>query len=162
MPTMIRSELSYDYGGRYRFVLTADLVVDLKRGMRGFHILQDGGTTWAQLDGDILTIFAGYAFDGCSPAIRIFGKWIGTPTPRRAVAAAAVHDTLRNYLHLPCITYNLKDTDEIFYNLLRECRFDFEDIYHGAVAGFCGRLYHLITASRPTAARCKCHPRPQP
>ena len=157
---MLRSELRYDYGGRYRFVLTDDLVVDLRKGMRGFHLLQDSGTTWATLDGDLLTIHAGYAFDGCSPAVRLFGKWLGTPTPPRAVAAAAVHDLLRSYLHLPCITYDLKDTDDIFYNLLHQADFDFEDIYHGAVAGPFGKLYHRLTRSRPTAARCKCHPRP--
>lgn len=155
--TSILSELSYQYGGRYRFVLTGDLVVDLNKGLRGYHILRDKETTWAILDRDQLTIFAGYAFDGCSPAFRVGGRWFGTPTPREAVAAAAVHDCLRGYLNLPCLDYTREDTDDVFHDMLKEAGFAFGDVYHGAVAGFWGDLYLKLTGNRPSEASCGCH-----
>lgn len=155
--TTVRTPVEYRYGGKYRFQLTADLVVDLNKGLRGYHILRDGATSWAILDRDKLTIFAGYAFDGCSPAWKILGKWYGTPTPRRAVAAAAVHDCLRGYLGLGCVGYTRKDTDDIFFDMLQAEGFLGSEIYHGAVAGFCGSLYIRLTAARPSKANCKCH-----
>ena len=159
-PTMTRilSELSYQSGGKYRFVLTGDLIVDLDKGLRGFHVLRDKDTTWAILDRDQLTIRAGYAFDGCSPAGKVFGRWFGTPTPRNAVAAAAVHDCLRGYLKLPCIGYTRKDTDDIFHDMLKTAGFPLGGVYHGAVAGPWGDLYMRLTGNRPSSANCKCHP----
>lgn len=157
--TRLLSEPSYAYGGKYRFTLTSDLVVRLDRGFRGYHELCDGGKTWAILDGDKLTIMAGYAFDGCSPAVRVFGRWVGTPTPRKAVAAAA-HDCLRGYMGLPCLPYDRKTTDEVFYDMLDAEGFEGRDIYHGAVAGFWGSTFIWLTRG-PSTANCKCHP-PKP
>lgn len=155
--TRVLSELRYDEGGRYRFVLTSDLVVHLNKGLRGNHVLRDGDTDWATLRGDTLTIFSGYAFDGCSPAWRVFGRWFGTPTPHNAVAAAAVHDCLRGYLGLPCLHYTRQDTDDVFWDMLKEAGFAMGDVYHGAVAGPIGSLYLRLTAARPNRATCKCH-----
>ncbi len=155
--TRILSELRYTSGGRYRFCLTADLAVDLGLGLNGNHVLRDGETDWAILRGDILTIFEGYAFDGCSPAWQIFGRWFGTPTPRKAVAAAAVHDCLRGYLGLDCLHYTRKDTDDVFWNMLKAEGFPMGGVYHGAVAGPIGSLYIRLTAARPNKANCKCH-----
>lgn len=153
----IQSPVDYEYGGKYRFVLRQDLVVNIKKGLQGFHILRDGKTAWAMLDCDTLTIFAGYAFDGCSPAWRIFGRWYGTPTPPCAVAAAAVHDCLRGYMRLACIGITRQDTDAIFYNMLKEAGFRASEVYHGAVAGPLGGIYLRLTGNRPSEANCKCH-----
>lgn len=155
--TSILSHVEYRYGGKYRFVLTQDLVVDLNKGLKGYHILRDGKTSWAILDRDQLTIFAGYAFDGCSPAWRFFGRWYGTPTPPAAVAAACVHDCLRGYLGLGCISYDRKATDDVFFDMLKTAGFKPAEIYHGAVAGPLGSLYLKLTGNRPSRANCKCH-----
>jgi len=156
--TRILSELRYTQGGKYRFVLTGDLVVHLNKGLRGDHIFRDGDTDWASLRGDTLTILAGYAFDGCSPAWQIFGRWFGTPTPHSAVAACAVHDCLRGYMGLLCVEYTRKDTDDIFFDMLKEAGFPVGSVYHSAVAGFWGNLYIQLTAARPQKESCKCHP----
>ena len=156
--TRVLSELRYQYGGKYRFELLADLVVDIDLGLSGRHALCDGDKQWASLDGDRLTILKGYAFDGCSPAMRLFGKWHGTPTPRNAVAAAAVHDCLRGYLGLDCTDYTRAATDDVFYNMLRDAGFPLGGVYHGAVAGFLGNLYIKLTAARPKTANCDTHP----
>ena len=57
---------------------------------------------WLRIDAQILEIAAGYAWDGCSPALRLPGGiWIGTPdgplgADGRPVAwrASLVHDAL--------------------------------------------------------------------
>ncbi len=156
--TRVLSTPVYQYGGKYRFKLLADLTVDIDLGLSGKHALYDGDRQWAMLDGDRLTIFKEYSFDGCSPSIRVFGRWFGTPTPKAAVVAAAVHDCLRGYLGLPCLDYTREDSDDVFYNLLRDAGFPLEGVYHGAVAGFWGSLYVKLTAARPNKARCVCIP----
>lgn len=150
----------YVEGGTYRFVFTSRLIVDLELGLKGSHSLCDGDHEWATLNGDILTILPGYAFDGCSPAIRLFGRWYGTPTPHKAVPAAGVHDALRGYLGLPCLAYTRKDTDDVFWDLLKDQGFPLGSIYHAAVAGPIGSLYIWLTASRPNLANCKSHQKP--
>lgn len=156
--TRILSDLRYRRGGKYRFTLTADLVVDLGKGYEGYHLLENAGTVWAILNGDTLTVFAGYAFDGCSPAWRIFGIWIGTPTLHSAVAASCAHDVLRGFLHLPCVPFNRDASDDIFFDILRSQDHRWRDIYHGAVSGRIGRLYSLIsrTPSQPKASCRSC------
>ncbi len=153
----IQSALRYTEGGRYRFTLDADLIVDLRLHLRGFHVLQDRGRTFAVLDDDQLTIRKGFAFDGCSPAFRIAGRWFGVPTPPSAVAAAATHDCLRGYLRLPCLCYSIGDTDDVFHSILEEQGCKLGDLYHAAVAGWPGRLYYRLTALGPSSARCRCH-----
>jgi hypothetical protein len=153
----ILSDLRYQYGGKYRFQLTGDLVVYLNKGWQGHHDLCDGETTWAILDDDKLTIMAGYSFDGCSPSIRMFGRWFGTPTPKKAVAASAVHDALRGYMGIKCLSYTRKDTDDVFFDMLKLSGFALGSVYHGAVAGPIGSLYSRLTSARPNNARCSCH-----
>jgi hypothetical protein len=156
--TKVLSDLRYDCGGRYRFVLSGDYVVGLGLGLKGYHELVDGRTVWATLEDDKLTIMAGYAFDGCSPAWRVLGKWYGTPTPRKAVGPAAVHDCLRGYMKLACLRITRKNTDDVFWNMLKAEGFQLGDVYHGAVSGPLGDVYSYFTAARPSKASCACHP----
>ncbi len=152
----ILSPVIYRRGGKHSFTLEGDLMVNLHKGYCGNHVLMDGGRVWAVLRGDILTIKAGYAFDGCSPAILFLGVWAGTPTPEAIVPAAAVHDVLRGYMKLPCVPFTRKDSDDIFYDMLREARFPLANEYHGVVSGVFGNLYIRMTAARPSAAKCGC------
>ena len=43
------------------------------------------------ISGSRIHLEAGYEYDGCSPAIRLFGKWHGIPGLKKA---SAVHDAL--------------------------------------------------------------------
>lgn len=153
----VLSDLRYTAGGRYRIVLDADLIVDLRLHLRGFHVLQDRGRTFAVLDDDQLTIRKGYACDGCSPAFRLAGHWYGVPTPRDAVAAAVAHDCMRGYMGLPCLHYSRKDTDAVFCGILEDEGFQLNELYHAAVAGLAGRAFHKLTGKRPASASCRCH-----
>lgn len=148
---MIEPETAY--GGKYRFVLTADFTVDLNKGWSGYHDFRDGDRRLAILDGDKLTIFAGYAFDGCSPAFSIAGYWFGTPTPPATVGPALVHDVLRQFMGLECAPYTRKDTDDIFYDLMVANKFPLAMEYHGAVSGLAGTIFIKLTR-RSKTLRC--------
>lgn len=154
--SLILSEVNYDYGGEYRFVLTSDLVVYLNKGIEGYHELVSDEIVRAVIKKDKLTILSGYAFDGASPAWRIFGTWYGTPTPRPVVPAAAVHDCLRQFMGLKCLGYSRKDTDDIFYSIMEEQGFLAGGIYHEAVAGIVGTLFMKLTW-RKSNCYCRNH-----
>jgi len=141
-------------GGKYRFQLIADFEIDLRKGWTGYHDFFDKDSRIAVLDGDKLTIMAGYAFDGCSPAFRIGGYWFGTPTPPATVAAALVHDCLRQFMGVKCAPFTRKDTDDIFYDILKAHKFPLADEYHGAVAGMAGTLFSKLTR-RPKTLHCR-------
>lgn len=56
---------------------------------------------WGEIEDGLITIHAGYAWDGCSPAIKVFGVWLGVPDGPlnpdgrpQAWAASLVHDFL--------------------------------------------------------------------
>jgi len=141
------------YGGKYRFVLAEDYALDLDMGWTGEHVFCDAGRTFATLNGSVMTIFAGYAFDGSSPAFKICGKWFGTPTPDSVVAAALVHDCLRQFMPLDCVPYNRKDTDDCFFNIMRANGWKATSIYHGAVAGIFGTIFIRLT-NKSTTISC--------
>lgn len=148
------SEPRYRFGGSSRIQLAGPLVADLRMGWTENHHLAESGTVWATLEGDILTIMEGYTFDGCSPCFKILGRYVGTPTPARSIAAAAIHDCLRQFLGQPCLEYNRKDTDDIFYNIMRSTGFRGAKIYHGAVAGFWGTMFMFLRS--PTQSKTHC------
>ncbi len=142
-------------GGKYRFTLLEDYTIKLDTGWSGRHDFYAGGELRARLRDDVLTVAAEYAFDGCSPAFRIMGKWIGTPTPKNAIAAALVHDVLRQFLSLECVPYSRRDTDAAFYNVLRDSGFWGRDVYHGAVNSWIGSLYAKIKGAE-AGIHCSC------
>lgn len=127
------SELVYVAGGDYRFRLTADYSLRLNTGWRGYHEFYDGDACWMILRDDVLTIKSGYSWDGCSPCWKVFGKWIGTPTPASAVVPSLIHDGLYQWLGVECAPWDKKDADAVFYNLMREHHFLLKGTYHGAV-----------------------------
>ena len=56
---------------------------------------------WGEIEDGHITIYRGYAWDGCSPAINIGGLWMGVPDGRlncdgrpQAFYASLVHDFL--------------------------------------------------------------------
>lgn len=143
----------------YRCELTADCVVDLRKGWRGSHEIQISDTLIVRIDDDRLTIPRGYASDLCSPAIKIYGRWIGTPTSHREALAAVVHDVTRQLLsyRLPCLPQiTRKLTDDLFFDFLSESESPFFRIYHRAVSGPIGTAFMILTAKKETRS-CKCH-----
>lgn len=141
---------------KYRAKLTADLVLDLGMGYRGYHVFAHEETRWGMLNNDVLTIFAGYASDLCSPGIYVFGVWLGTPS-RGMELEAFVHDFLRQFMSVPCVPWDRKSSDAIFYNagIMRGHNMKIK-VYHGAVAGKLGDLWMWLNKERPEVSCTIC------
>lgn len=143
MSAAAKSPFAYrTQSGKWRFVLTEDFTVHLSLFLRGSHLFVDRGLSIARLDGSLLTIFAGYAWDGCSGPL--------VPSPESTRAASCVHDCLYQFGQLPCAPWSREMADEVFFQLLRANRFPLAGIYFGAVAVF-GGLYRWFNR-RPSAS----------
>ncbi len=131
----------------YRAVLNRDMSVDLKRGYKGEHRFYDSSKLLATLTGDILVIKEGYASDLCSPAIKIGKHWYGTPSGECEAPAAFVHDCLRQVAtaKVKCCPWNRKESDRVFFDLLREAKSQWARLYFLAVSGVLGSLYLWLT-----------------
>lgn len=97
------------------------------------------------VDGE-MTIFPGYAWDGCTPNFSILGLFfIGTPDGHTYYAtgkpityyASLVHDAL--YQFRPVGTTR-KDADDLFYEILKKSQFQLAYVYYKAVRIF-GRFF---------------------
>lgn len=153
------SAFTWERSRKYRAITTCEVVVKLNRPQyRGSHRFVLDGRLLASLDNDILTIHEGYASDLCSPAIRIGKWWIGTPTSEREALAAIVHDVTRQLLasKLACIPWDRKDTDDFFFEFLKESNSWVSGIYHRAVSGLVGSLFMRLTA-RTYKMSCQNH-----
>jgi len=147
--------LSYRQDGEYRFQLTAPfhVRVDAFAG-RTYQDKQSFSTYTSSEAGEIsshpwltlgvsgdLTVSSGYAWDGCSPAAKMFGQWLGTPTPPSVRAACLVHDAL--YQFLDQNYWTRAEADAAFLALMQQAGFRLAPIYYGAVRIF-GGLHHLL------------------
>lgn len=106
-------------------------------------------TAWGDIetDGDFIKIhvFKDYAWDGCSPKIKlgssVLGMWDGFTHYKmlvpKAYFASLVHDIL--YQFLPKHKLTRKEADLIFYELLREAGFELPTFYYWGVRAF-GRV----------------------
>jgi hypothetical protein len=109
LPQIIGS-FSYreEAGGKWRFTLTAPLVIRFPSDWWGSYALADNaGKVWAWTDGRDWIIQTGYAWDGSSPKICIGGKYIGTPDFEETRAASCWHDCVGQFRHLPCVRSEL-------------------------------------------------------
>ena len=98
----------------------------------------------------VITIFASYAWDGCSPKLRLFDWFfVGTPDgtldlstgKAKAYFASALHDALYQFMDDPDMPFTRKEMDRIFLQLLCESRFSLRYVYWGAVRAV-GGIYH--------------------
>lgn len=83
---------------------------------------------WVEIEGGAMTIRAGYAWDGCSPAWTYLGWWVGVwdgplcPDGRPAAYfASLVHDALCQFA--PQIPIKRDATVALFGDMLRERKF---------------------------------------
>ena len=106
--------------GRWRYVLDQPFYFR-------HHLLDDISweCPWAVIADGVIKIRAGYAWDGCSPAIRLPGGiWIGPPDGPRgsdglpaAFHASLVHDVLCQYANT--VPLGADAVSQVFYDLLR-------------------------------------------
>jgi len=155
-PRIVSGEFNYRASYKYRAVLTYDVTVDLRKGYKGRHQFWSHGRLIATLVDDLLTIHEGYASDLCSPAVRVAGCWIGTPTGEGEELAAFVHDVARQLLGHPCAPWTRKDTDDLFWDFLTDGGSRVRRLYHFAVSSVIGSVFMALTA-RDKGITCSCH-----
>jgi hypothetical protein len=146
--------------GRWPFVLTNKLVVDLCLGLRGKHVFLERGVEIGRLNGDILTIHAGYASDGASPYFgNLCGLRIGTPSHRKTAPGFFTHDFLYQFGRLTCCPWTYAQADDALYNLMRWEGSVLAAPYHAAVS-ILGGLHRRITASPSLTIACLVNHKP--
>lgn len=124
----------------YRYVLEEDLttetagVVDV--GDRVLYYGDDKGRWWLRIGPHYkITVRDGYAWDGCSPKLAKIGPlWIGTIDTKRNMRASCVHDALCQFGAIEDFPYTRRQTDVVFYNLMKEDGFRLAGLYHWVVA----------------------------
>lgn len=106
-------------------------------------------TAWGDIEtgGSCIKLhaFKDYAWDGCSPKIKVgsnvIGIWDGFTHSKmlkpKTYFASLAHDLL--YQLLPKHNLTRKEADLIFYELLKEADFELPNFYYGAVRLF-GRV----------------------
>ena len=104
---------------------------------------------WGKIENGTLTIYKNYAWDGCSPKCKIFGKYIiGTPDgwfkgfryiKNWTRKASLVHDFLYQFSdYIFGLTRQI--ADYIFFMMLVELKFSLKYTYYTAVRIF-GKKY---------------------
>jgi len=140
------SEIHYASTASERARLTANFVVDLQKGYKGYHefaSLEEG--VFASLDDDILTLFKGFVWDLCSPSVYVRGRWVGTPTGSREAAGSCIHDAARRIYRLYCTPFDWKDTNDFFWDALALSGSHVKRTYYFAVSSFLGKAFSCFT-----------------
>lgn len=114
----------------------------------------DTNGTWLFISnaGEI-TVASGYAWDGCSPKIKVFDLWlIGTPDgilnistgQPKTYYASLIHDALCQFQNHPSMPYSRSEIDQIFLERLQQDGFKLAKCYYWAVRAF-GSVYNWFT-----------------
>ncbi len=113
-----------------------------KKNIPRLHISEDG----------VITIFKNYAWDGCSPKIRMFDwYYVGTPDGTmnkikgkpKTYFASLVHDALYQFMSHPEMPFKRSEMDKLFFELMRQSEYSLRGLYYVAVRVF-GGLYHRV------------------
>lgn len=114
--------------------------------------LDEAGQHWLSIGiSGRITVYKGYAWDGCSPAIKAFGKVWGTPdgaiNPRTGKPytyhASLLHDALYQFLDDHKMPYTREQIDRIFYRRMIRDSFPHAALYYNAVK-YLGGAYRQI------------------
>jgi len=89
---------------------------------------------WGVLNQKGLTIYKGYAHDGATPKIKIFGKVVGVWDGKNGCLedATRVHDILCQFNN----PLSRKEIDYIFYKMMKDVDFPFAWWYYIAVRSY--------------------------
>lgn len=119
--------------GRWRYVLTCDLIFRCPGKNFGSHMFADeSGRVWLIFDHEIIIITEEYAWDGASMA------------PDCPLMESALHDALLQFLCVACFPLTKKECDALFYDAMKLKGFWLRGVYHGAVRIF-GGIYSRLT-----------------
>jgi len=132
----ILSGFEFKNDPKYRFVLTKDFSFYVDLGQK-YHEYRNDGKTWAIYEDGVITIKAGYAWNGASPAYRVpifkFTFWLATPCPYSALIPTLIHDLSWQFAPLARCVWDFNKGNEMFYQAMTITKFLLRDIYHSAV-----------------------------
>lgn len=126
------------------FVLDEDLVWQSPIKPRdAAEFIDELGQVWLRIDDEgAITISKGYAWNGCSPTIKLLDwGYIGTPNGTlqsdtnqpKTYVASLVHDALYQFMDDPKMPYSRKQMDQMFLRLLKDTEFSLRYLYYGAL-----------------------------
>lgn len=126
----------------YLFTLDDYYQYDTGRPIDKPVMLFDRGKMWLMIDiAGVMTIAAGYSWDGCSPKYLIAGRIWGTPDGKidpvtklpATYYASLVHDVLCQFEGHPDMPWSREEIDLIFYEVLQRDQFEYADLYYWGV-----------------------------
>ena len=118
---MVRLLTDFRYASdnpKYRFLLLDDVTVASGLDLGCHTFLDAAGVPRMSMCGTHWTVFAGYAWDGCSPNVRVCGRWTGTPDFEASRLASLIHDTGYQFLGCGCFPVTRHEVDCLFGHLI--------------------------------------------
>jgi hypothetical protein len=106
------------------------------------------GKLLASFRSNVLRIFPGYAWDGCSPKRRFLRLAFGTPDPPCSRLASKVHDLLYQFLLTEGFPFTRKQCDDCFFCIMRLSGFRFGGLYHYFVKTFGDRFARKVEGTQ--------------
>jgi len=151
---------------KWIFVLDTNYAIDLKPYLPPDHAsdiaFEDrGARRWLEISKDgRATVFAPYAWDGCTPKYALWDIVLGTPdgVPNvrtkkpKAYYASLVHDVLYQFLGTG-LPISRAGADRIFFDILARDDFGPRWIYYAAVRVFGGGFRHFTRWKRSYSGR---------
>lgn len=123
-----------DKHGKYRFVTLVPITICIKNRTllpRNFKLqfMDSSGKKWMTITRFSITIFEGYAWDGCTPKRNFFNHWWGTPDFPETILASLFHDALRQFESTEHFPFSREIQDDIFFYILKEQNFKLAFLY---------------------------------
>lgn len=130
----------------YRFILTENVTANLLGDLSKHpdcDLIDGKGVTRAVIRDGKMTIFSGYAWNGCSPKHYIgyppFGIWVGTPDFEGCLIPSLVHDVLYQFAEVGRYTFSQSNLQFLF--MMEDMEFSLAKVYYDAVDSMGGQFW---------------------
>jgi hypothetical protein len=149
-------EISYTRGKKCKYILKKDLSILIDYELGFYDFFDQSGNLRMSFVGKYIIIRKGYAWDGSSPKVCIFGKFIGTPDFKETMVGTCVHDALYQFLHTPCLKLKRLECDNLFEEILLDQGFGkMSYVYSYSVKLLAGLTYKIGTWQGVRTGYCK-------
>jgi hypothetical protein len=132
MSIKIIKDINYRNDAKYRFVLNEPSEIYINLGKKRHQYLSKK-KVWASYENERLRIEKDYAWNGASPARKVFGVWVGPPCPHSVIFASLYHDLGWQFAPLLECLWDFNQSNDMFYSIMHQLKFPLTSVYHGAV-----------------------------
>jgi hypothetical protein len=132
--------------GIYRFETIRKTTYPLHFDHPDVRFVDVHGIEWARIEGNLLSIRTGYAWNGCSPKRQWCGIWWGTPDFMFTRRASLVHDVLFQVSGCKHFRATMEQCNEVFRRIMVRDggTAAMVGIYHAAVQRFGGSFFGKV------------------